>query len=651
MARQHRSAKWQFVCQNTGGRDVTDASHFREVHIPHLSGMTSTVEEAIFIQTHRKRRKKPVDRMTASPSGSFEVGQPGSRSPERLPTTALLDPVMTSDAAAPSPTAASQAGATTAPASAAPSGAVYSACSIATALLVALTQGLGLQLVSSNLAAIQGSLGATAAEASWLTTAYLASTLSSTLLLAKFRFHFGIRSFASIGLTVFLVVSALHLTTDSVASAVAVRAALGFAAAPLSTLTILYMLGALPPRLAPIALVVGFGALQLGQPLSRVIPIHLLDYGQWHGLFLIDVALALLSFAAIHAVPIAQIPRSPSFSRGDLIAFPLYATGLALLSVVLTQGRTYWWTDAPWIGVCLAGAIACIGLYTAFDLSRTNPLLDLRWLMRPYMLRFIVAVLLFRIVLSEQNVGVVGLMSTLGQTNEQMQTLFSFAALGMIAGILASVMLAMRGGTPLLTLLSVLLIAAAAWHDSSSTSLTRPTELYASQVLMSAGLTVFFASACLLGFGPVIADGSRNLITFLAAFNMAQYVGYMLGLASIQTFVDHREKWHYAQLAQHLSLTDPQVVWRLAQYSGSIGQVVTDPVQGRLQGVSALARQLTREAYVLAYDDVFAWIAALCAAMFVWLAFLARRGLLRQRAAAAITAAAAHQTPSLATAP
>src|SRR5262245_30044483 len=42
-------------------------------------------------------------------------------------------------------------------------------------LVVGLSQGLGLQLVSANLPAVQGSLGAAPAEAAWLTTAYFAS--------------------------------------------------------------------------------------------------------------------------------------------------------------------------------------------------------------------------------------------------------------------------------------------------------------------------------------------------------------------------------------------------------------------------------------------------------------------------------------------
>jgi MFS family permease len=495
----------------------------------------------------------------------------------------------------------------------------------ATGLLIGLTQGLGLYLVSSNLPAIQGSLGATAAEASWLTTAYFATALSSTLLLVKFRLQFGLRLFASLGLLVFVGVSALHLATNTIASAVTVRAALGLAAAPLSTLAVLYMTEAFPKRLAAAGLLLGFAALQLGLPLSRVISTDLLELGRWHGLFLVDLALGVLSFAAIHAVSLTPTPLQKAFSRGDLIAFPFYAAGLALLCVVVSQGRLYWWTDAPWLGVCLAVAIGCIGLYAVVDLNRSDPLINLRWLVSPYMLRFILAVLLFRIVLSEQTVGVVGLMTVLGQSNEQMQTLFSLATVATLAGFLIAMVIAARGGVHLLTLVAVALIILGAWMDSHATSLTRPGELYLSQTLLSLALAIFFAASCLLGFGPVIADGSRNVVTFLAAFSAAQYMGSLLGTAWVTTLVAERQSWHYAALVQHLSLADPQVATRLAQLSTSVGRVIGDSSARTLQGISFLNQQVTRESFVLAYDDVFGYIVAIAAAMFVWLAVLAWR--------------------------
>ncbi|MFX6119269.1 hypothetical protein ABTE85_23660, partial [Acinetobacter baumannii] len=76
-----------------------------------------------------------------------------------------------------------------------------------------------------------------------------------------------------------------------------------------------YMMEALPQRLAPVALLAGFACLQLPGPLSRVVSPDLLDIGRGHGLFLLDVALALISLAAIAALPLSPQPRRPAFDR------------------------------------------------------------------------------------------------------------------------------------------------------------------------------------------------------------------------------------------------------------------------------------------------------------------------------------------------
>lgn len=511
----------------------------------------------------------------------------------------------------------------------------------ATGLLLGLTQGFGLYLVSNNLGDIQGSLGATAAEASWLTTAYFATALWATLLVTKMRLHFGLRAFTLAGLWLFLAIAALHLWADNLGSALAVRAALGLSAAPLSTLAVFYMMEALPQRLAPLALLIGFACLQLPGPLSRVIAPDLLAAGGWHGMFVLVVVLAIMSVAAILAVPLKPQPRRNAFDAGDLLAFPLYAVGLALLCVVVSQGRLAWWTDAPWLGECLALAIACMGLYVLVDLNRASPLLDLRWLARPYMLRFVVAVLLFRILLSEQTVGVVGLMSALGQTNLQMQTLFALVSAGLMAGFVLAAVMAAKRGVPLLSVLSVALVLCAAWMDSYATSVSRPEQFYVSQTLLAVGLGLFFSASLLQGFGPVMQDGGRQLVSFLAAFSAAQFLGSLLGSASVSTWVARRQAFHYAALAEHLSIGDPLVSQRLAQLAGSMARVVIEPTARAHQGVVLLHQQIGRESTVLAYDDLFAGMAALAAVMLVWLTALAIRGLRRQSAATGNSAAAA----------
>ena len=167
-------------------------------------------------------------------------------------------------------------------------------------------------------------------------------------------------------------------------------------------------------------------------------------------------------------------------------------------------------------------------------------------------------------------------------------------------------------------------------------------EQYLSQFLLAFALAVFFSASVLRGFGPVVMDGNRNLVSLLAAFTGAQYLGTLLGTAWIQTLVAHRQTWHYAALAQHLSFSDPQVATRVAELSGSVARFVNDPAARSLQGLTTLSQQVTRESFVLAYNDVFLATAVIATAMLVWLSWLSWRGFKRQAAAAAAAAAAAN---------
>lgn len=104
----------------------------------------------------------------------------------------------------------------------------------------------------------------------------------------------------------------------------------------------------------------------------------------------------------------------------------------------------------------------CFGLY-------------LRWLVSPLMLRFMGATLLFRIILSEQTTGAVGLMNTLRFTNDQMHPLFLWVTAGTVGGFLLALLALPSKRFGVLGDIALVLIIIAAWMDSQSTVLTRPT--------------------------------------------------------------------------------------------------------------------------------------------------------------------------------
>jgi hypothetical protein len=114
-------------------------------------------------------------------------------------------------------------------------------------------------------------------------------------------------------------------------------------------------------------------------------------------------------------------------------------------------------------------------------------------------------------------------------------------------------------------------------------------------------------------------------------FSTGQTLGALGGSAFLGTLMTIRERVHSAAIVDRLSLTDPQVALRVRQLSASYGGVLTDPALRTGEGAALLAQQATREATVLAYDDVFATVAVLAVMVFFYLLFLRVRTELQQR--------------------
>ncbi|ALN83243.1 MFS transporter [Lysobacter antibioticus] len=494
---------------------------------------------------------------------------------------------------------------------------------VSISLLLGLTQSLGMNLVASNLQQVQGALGATSAEATWLLTAYFATNIPASLLLTKFRLHYGLRLFADLGIGLFVVAAVVHLLANDLDSAIAARAALGIAAAPLSSLTVLYMAEVFNGPKKVLGLMFGFAALQTGAPISRIVAERLLLNAQWHGIVIFELGLALACLAAINLLRVTPVPRQPMFDRLDIASFPLYASAIALLCVVLTQGRLRWWLDTPWLGECLVAAVVCGALFVVIEMNRAKPMVNIRWLLHGgYMVRLGLAIVLSRMVLSEQSVGAVGLLNVLGLSNEQMHTLFWLVLAGTVAGFVVTLLFLPRQRFDMLGLIAVGLVGICAWFDSYATNLTRPANFYITQTVIAMAASMFLASSILLALVRVVADGVRNLVTFIVLFSTTNALGGLLGSAVLGTYLSQRQTAHYQHLTQSLTLGDPQVVLRTQQLGGAVARVVGDNAARGNQALTSLSQQVARESWVLAYNDVFLAVAWLALGVLVWVLLL-----------------------------
>ncbi|PCG14881.1 MULTISPECIES: MFS transporter [Sphingomonas] len=496
-----------------------------------------------------------------------------------------------------------------------------------TGVLLGLTGGFGNALVAANTVTLAGSLGLDPAEIAWLPTVYVMTNVSINLLLIKFRQQFGLRPYAVIFLTLYLALTLAHLFVNDFASAILVRAASGMAGAALSTFALYYFMQAFPAPWRLRAIVVGIGVPQCATPLARLFSPELLAMSQWRTLYLFELGMAAMSLAAVLAFRLPPTERQKAFEPLDFVTFTLFAGATALFAAVLGLGRIVWWTQAAWIGWALLAAIPMLAAALVIEHHRANPLINTRWLGSADILRFTIVTVMARIVLSEQSYGAVGLLTVLGQNNDQLVGLFTLIFLATAAGVAASAMTINVERLTHPVMLAIGLVAIAAWADSHATSLTRAPQFYLTQSVIAFSAAFFLGPSLLFGMTRALQRGSGHIISFIALFGVINSLGGLGGTALLGTYQTIREKANSAALVQAVDPTDPQVQARLQAGASGVARVVGDPGLRSAEGGALLSQTATREANVLAYDDVFRLVAVLAALTFCYLLFL----LLRRR--------------------
>jgi len=500
-----------------------------------------------------------------------------------------------------------------------------------TALLIGVCSTFPNALVTVNVGTISGSLGLYIVEASWLPAIYVAMNATGNLTLIKARAQFGIPAVMYALLTGYAVAALLQLAFPSFASAIVIRAINGMTAAALVTLTIYYLIEVFPRRLLPLAPIIGIGLAQLGTPLARLVPVELLAINSWRGLYLIELAVALGILALLLAFPLPPSQRTKAFEPLDLVTIGLIVPAMLLLCGVLGVGRVAWWTDTPWLGWALTAAVPLFAVAVLIEKHRARPLLQLGWLGSVDILRFAAVALLVRLALAEQTYGSVGLLTSGGLTNDQLRTLFVIVAVAMVLGTVCAALTFSEGRLPWQVLIASLIIALGAWLDSGATNVTRPPQLYLSQALIGFGTTLYVGPALTYGLLRMLSRGADVFVSFVVLFSVTQNVGGLLGSAILGTYQYMQTHTHALALSEHLFAADPNVVDRVRLGAAAIAGAVADPTQQSAQGAGLLARAMTQEATILAYNDVFRLVAFLALMSAVYVGYLIVANALRRR--------------------
>lgn len=482
-------------------------------------------------------------------------------------------------------------------------------------------QGFSTNIAQTNLSKLEGYFHTTAVETTWLVSAYLAPYASFVILLTKVRTQIGVRRFTVIALICFTIASLLHAVVSDYRTALILRFCSGLAAAPLSSIAVLYIMTPLVPlKKITSGISIAMLNLAIGTPVAHIIGANFLEFSDYGSFCLLQFGLACLALVLMAYLPSMDMPKMKVLEKWDFISYPLIALGLGLNAAVLPVGKLYWWHDADWIGWALAIAIICLTLAALIELNRKTPLIDFRWLFSGDMLRITIIILFFRVLIADQSTLLGTYFSYLGLQNIDLVTLYVCIAGGTAAGGLICVFLLEPGRRDYFFVIAMAAIAIGSYTDSFSTILTRPPQMYLTQALIGFGLGLFLPTALSGGVYAALMRGPQYVVSFTAIFLFTQCTGSVMSSAFFGSVQIILEKFHSAMLTQHLTLSNPLVAERITMLAAPYKAQITDPAQLQGIGLNNLAQQATQQANILAFNDVFRIYAYIAAFIFCLMA-------------------------------
>ena len=462
-------------------------------------------------------------------------------------------------------------------------------------IFVGLTASFQNGLLVANLTQIQGEMGLTPVEGGWISVAYNMTNACVTVLLYKIRQQLGMSLFSKITLFFLLAATSMqwlvssHLLSTTIGInldpyylELVARGFSGIVASAMTVLSIFYCLQGMPTARRISGLILGFGLVQFGIPLSRIISPYLAVDGQLESLFLFEFGLALICFGLINILELPPGNTEKVFEKLDILSFSFFASGLAALAVFLVQGRIQWWTT-PWINYPLIIAVVTISIALWIETHRKNPMFQVRWMRSRTIIAFMITGALMRILLSEQNVGAAGLLANLGYGNDQLITFYIVILVASVLALVISIFTTNAMDLRRPVIFAMALIAIGAWIDTGVSLNSAPYMFYASQFMIAFAAVYFMGPMVFEGMFRAIANGPAYIISFSVIFGISQTVGGLAGAAGIQAFTTIRTQMHYADMVGSMNADSAANTTTMTQM---------------LQGVQ-------RQATVAAYDDLF----------------------------------------------
>jgi DHA2 family multidrug resistance protein len=468
---------------------------------------------------------------------------------------------------------------------------------VAAGSLGAMMATLDISIVNSALPTIQGEIGASGTEGTWIATSYLVAEIVIIPLSGWLERLLGLRTFLLIAAILFTAFSMVCGISTNLTTMIIGRVGQGFTGGALVPTAMTIIATRLPRSQQPIGNALFGVTAILGPVMGPLIGGWLTENISWHYAFFLNLPVGIVLVTLLLTTMEHRKPNFGELRRADWLGIAGMALGLGGLTIVLEEGqREQWFQSREIVIMSIVTAFGFVLLFAGQFVAK-RPVIKL-------------SLLLDRQFGSVALMGIVVGMMLYGTAYVIPQFLASIADYN----ALQSGKIVLLSGVPSLLLMpftpfliknidiriavgsGLAIMATSCLIDTVLTSQAVGHDFVDSQLLRGVGTILgflFLNQAAIASVPPEDAGDASGL------FNAVRNLGGSLALAGIATVQDQRTWFHSRRLEESLSANSEQVQSYVTTLTNTLGS--------RDAAMRTIGSTVQQQALVMTFNDIF-WI-------------------------------------------
>jgi MFS transporter, DHA2 family, multidrug resistance protein len=484
---------------------------------------------------------------------------------------------------------------------------------VAAGALGALLATLDISIVNSALPTIQGEIGASGTEGTWIATAFLVAEIIIIPLSAWLERLLGLRTLLIIAVVAFTGFSIVCGVATTLLTMIIGRTGQGLVGGALIPTAMTIVAKRLPPRQQPIGMALFGMTVILGPVLGPLLGGWLTENLSWHYIFFVNVPVCVVLLLLL----LLGLPHERTnwvyLREADWLGIIGMVLGLGGMTIVLEEGQREEWFESSLIIRLTIVAIVGFALLLIGQFTARRPVLKLRLVLTRHFGGVVIMALALGMVMFGSMFVIPQFLAVLADYNA-LQTGYVVFLMGLPAFALMPILPLLMRILDIRIALSIalLLLAVSCFLTDSLTTASAGGDFTASQLVRGVGAVLLMLY---LNQSAVAAVAKEDAGDASAIFNAARNLGGSFALAAVGTLLERRMWLHSRRIEETL----PANQWHVQDYLGGLTHS-SGSTEGAFRMLNGAIQQ---QALTMTYNDIF-WGMGILTLLTVPLAFLLR---------------------------